>query len=70
MVKINIKRIVLTKDVVLEKGTVLMDISDSKTEYSSDWFQGLVSLNKDNCAYINVNLDALKEGEDYILIKE
>lgn len=64
------RKIVLMKDVIFEKGKVLMDISGDNTTYSDHWFQGLISINKDNCAYLNINLDTLKEGEDYIIIKE
>lgn len=64
------RKIILTKDVILLKGTVLDEISGATTQYSDDWFGANISLNKDNCAYIEINLDTLIEGDDYIIINE
>lgn len=61
-------KIKLEKDIIFKAGTELDDISGSTTQYGSDNFEGLLPLNKDNTASLIINLDCLKEGEDYSII--
>lgn len=64
------RKIILLKDVVFKKGTILNENSGTKTQYGYNSFEGLLSMNKDNVAYLNIDTDALKEGKDYIYVKE